>query len=204
LAALGLGLPMNKSAGVIVVDMGGGKTEISVVSMGGVVLAKSVETAGDDVDEAIINFVRMKYGLLIGENTAERVKIEIADLSGSLSKKEALIRGRDLESGLPKSIRLLGGEVREAILMEAGKIGKGVAEILNETPPELMDDLLKKGVVLVGRGANLRGLDKLIEKETGINTSLSEEPGLAVIKGIERVLTEAGVKDSIRLVSGLG
>lgn len=204
LAALGLGMPTEKSTGLMVVDVGGGKTEAGVVSMGGVVVGKGIKTSGNDLDTAVMNYVKMKYGLLIGQNTAERAKIDLGNVweKASGESKNVVIRGRDLENGLPKTVKLAEGEIREAITLEASKIVKLIKEELDETPPELMEDLLKRGIMLVGNGANLRGLDRLVEKETKISARLADEPGLCVIKGCGELMENPDLFDKIRLVSG--
>jgi len=204
LAALGLGMPTEKSTGLMVVDIGGGKTEVGVVSMGGVVVGKGIKTSGNDLDTAVMNYVKMKYGLLIGQNTAERAKIDLGNVweKASGESKTVVIRGRDLENGLPKTVKLAEGEIREAITLEVSKIVKLVKEELDETPPELMEDLLKRGIILVGNGANLRGLGRLVEKETKISTRCADEPGLCVIKGCGELMENPDLFDKIRLVSG--
>jgi rod shape-determining protein MreB len=193
LAAVGLNLPIDSSSGLVVVDMGGGKTEVSVVSMGGVVVGKGIKTAGADLDNAIINYVKMKYGVLIGQNSAEKIKIE--------NNNEGLIRGRDLETGLPKSIKINQSEVREAISLEIGKIVKLVSMVLDETPPELMEDILKRGIVLVGNGAKIKGLADLIETETKICTRVADDAGLAIIRGCGQLIENKKLLGQIRLVS---
>lgn len=206
LAAIGLGLPTEKSAGLMVVDIGGGKTEVGVISMGGVVIGKGIKTAGSDFDTAIINYVKMKYGLLIGQNTAEKAKIELGNLwekEKSLSKS-SLLKGRDLETGLPKTIKISEMEIREAILLEAQKIIKLIKEELDETPPELTEDVLKRGIVLVGNGSLLKGFDRLVEKETKINTRVADEAGLCVIKGCGELIDNSKLFENIRIISGLG
>ncbi len=195
LAAVGAGLPTDTSTGLVVVDVGGGKTEVSVVSMGGVVVGRGIKTAGNDLDLAIINYIRMKYGVLVGQNSAEKIKCE--------NKKMVLIRGRDLETGLPKSINLTENEIREAISMEVVKIVKLVSLVLDETPPELMDDILKRGILLVGNGSKILGLEKLIELETKIFTRILDEPGLAVIKGCGQLIENKELLKQIKLVSGV-
>ena len=205
LAALGLGLPTERSAGLMVVDIGGGKTEAGVVSMGGVVVGKGIKTSGGDLDIAIINYVKMKYGLLIGQNSAERIKIELGNVWEKEGEgKTAVLRGRDLETGLPKTVKVTEGEVRESITLEIQKIIKLIKEELDETPPELMEDVLKRGIVLVGNGAQLKGLDRLIEKETKISTYVAEEPGLCVVKGCGELIEDKKLFEAIRKVSGLG
>ena len=206
LAAVGLGLPMEQSTGLMVVDIGGGKTEVGVVSMGGVVVGKGIKTSGNDLDVAVINYVKMKYGLLIGQNTAEKAKIDLGNVWEKTSgdSKNVIIRGRDLENGLPKTVKLGESEIREAIVMEVAKIVKLIKEELDETPPELMEDLLKRGIVLVGNGANLKGLDRLVEKETKISTRVADEAGLSVIKGCGELMENPEIFEMIRVVSGLG
>jgi len=193
LAAVGLNLPIENSNGLVVVDVGGGKTEVSVVSMGGVVVGKGIKTAGSDLDNAIINYVKMKYGILIGPNSAEKIKIE--------NNNEGLVRGRDLETGLPKSVKLTQNEIREAISLEIGKIVKLVSLVLDETPPELMEDILKKGIVLVGNGSKTKGLAQAIEAETKICTRVADDAGLAVIKGCGQLIENKNLLKQIRLVS---
>ena len=155
LASIGVGLPIDSSAGLVVVDIGGGKTEVSVVSMGGVVVGRGIKTAGNDFDESIINYIKMKYGILIGGNSAEKIKIEMGQDIG-------LVRGRDLETGLPKSIKLTNSEIKEAVALDMVKIVRLISSVLDETPPELMEDILKKGIILVGNGAKIDGMSTLI------------------------------------------
>jgi len=206
LAAVGVGLPIQKSSGLMIVDIGGGKTEVGVVSMGGVVVGKGIKTSGNDIDIAVMNYIKMKYGLLIGQNTAEKAKIQLGNVwekSGG-EKESFVIRGRDLETGLPKSIKINEGEIREAITFEAQKVIKLIKEELDETPPELMEDLLKRGIVMVGNGSLLEGLAKIVEKETKISTRVAEEPGKCVIRGVEKLMSDSTLFNNIRMVSGLG
>lgn len=206
LAAVGVGLPTEKSSGLMIVDIGGGKTEVGVVSMGGVVVGNGIKTSGNDIDMALINYIKMKYGLLIGQNSAEKAKIELGNVfeKESNSKKAIVLRGRDLETGLPKSIKVGEVEVREAIVFETQKVIKLIKEELDETPPELMEDLLKRGIVMVGKGSLLAGLDRLIEKETKISTRVADDAGLTIIKGCEKLMEDPTLFTSIRMVSGLG
>jgi rod shape-determining protein MreB len=204
LAAIGIGLPVNSCSGLVVVDVGGGKTEVSVISMGGVVVGRGIKTAGNDLDNSIINYVKMKYGMLIGSNSAERIKMEIGNFSNkSEEKKTALVRGRDLETGLPKTIKLTESEIREAITMELAKIVKLVSTVLDETPPELMEDILKRGIVLVGNGGKISGLAEMIESETKIVTRVLEEPGMMVIKGCGEIIQNKELLKQVKMVSGL-
>lgn len=204
LAAIGIGLPINSSSGLVIVDVGGGKTEVSVISMGGVVVGRGIRTAGDDLDSSIINYVKMKYGILIGPNSAERIKMEIGGFgSKELEKRTALVRGRDLETGLPKTIKLTEGEIKEAISMELSKIVKLVSTVLDETPPELMEDILKRGIVVVGNGGRINGLADLIEGETKIVTKVLEDSGMMVIKGCGELIQNRDLLKQVKLVSGL-
>lgn len=193
LAALGLNLSLDTSSGLVVVDVGGGKTEVSVVSAGGVVVGKGIKVAGGELDNAIINYVRMKYGLLIGQNSAEKVKMNF--------KNDGVIRGRSLETGLPGEVKLTKSEVLEAVSLELGKIAKLVKSVLDETPPELMEDIVKKGIVLVGNGAQMNNLKEMIETETKIFTTLADDPGLCVIKGCGELVQNKNALGQIRLVS---
>lgn len=203
LAAIGIGLPVDSSSGLVIVDVGGGKTEVSVISMGGVVVGRGIRTAGDDLDNSIINYVKMKYGILIGPNSAEKIKMEIGNLDKDGEKKMALVRGRDLETGLPKTVKITETEVKEAMAMELTKIVKLVSTVLDETPPELMEDILKRGIVLVGNGGKISGLAQLIESETKIFTKVLEEPGMMVIKGCGELIQNRELLSQVKLVSEL-
>ena len=203
LAAIGIGLPINSSSGLVIVDVGGGKTEVSVISMGGVVVGRGIKTAGNDLDNSIINYVKMKYGILIGPNSAERIKMEVGNLNKDGDKKTALVRGRDLESGLPKTVKITEDEVREAMAMELTKIVKLVSTVLDETPPELMEDILKRGIVIIGNGGKIGGLASLIEEETKIFTKLLEDAGMMVIKGCGELIQNREILRQVKLVSGL-
>ena len=203
LAAIGIGLPINSSSGLVIVDVGGGKTEVSVISMGGVVVGRGIKTAGNDLDNSIINYVKMKYGILIGPNSAERIKMEVGNLDKDGDKKTALVRGRDLESGLPKTVKITEIEIKEAMAMDLTKIVKLVSLVLDETPPELMEDILKRGIVMIGNGGKISGLDQLIEAETKIFTKVLEEPGMMVIKGCGELIQNREMLKQIKLVSGL-
>lgn len=193
LAALGLNLPWETSSGLVVVDVGGGKTEVSVVSAGGVVVGKGIKTAGGELDNAIVNYVKMKYGLLVGQNSAEKIKI---GLEGN-----GVIRGRNLETGLPGEVKLTKSEVLEAVSLELGKIVKLVKSVLDETPPELMEDIVKKGIVLVGNGSKMGNLREMIESETKIYTVVADDPGMVVIKGGGRLVEDRRLLAQMKLVS---
>jgi len=191
LGVLGSGFKLDESGGVLFLDVGGGKTEASLVSMGGVVISRGLEMGGNDFDESIINYVKMKYGLLIGKNTAEKVKI---DMGG-------VIRGRDLESNLPKSIRLRGEEIKEATAMNIRRIVNLVKVVLDEMPTEMTDDVLKRGVVMSGGGSLFPGIDKLIEEEVKINASVVSNPTYGVVKGEGELLENDDWFQKIKLIS---
>ncbi len=191
LGVLGGGFKLDESGGVLFLDIGGGKSEVSLVSMGGVVVGRGLDLGGDDFDEAIINYVKMKYGLLIGKNSAERVKIGMG----------GVIRGRDLESNLPKSIRLRGEEIKEATALISRRISNLVKIILDEMPTEMTDDVLKRGVIMSGAGSKFEGLDKIIEDEVKINalTLANSEHGVA--KGLEEILKNESYLERVKLMS---
>ena len=203
LAAIGVGLPVERTSGLAIVDVGGGKTEVNVISMGGVVVGKGSKIAGNSLDNNIANYIKMKYGILIGQNSAEKIKIEVGNLleNSEETKKVTLVRGRDLETGLPKSIKIGESEIREAIIMEVRKIVRLVSEVLDETPPELMNDILKRGILLVGNGSKIKGLDRLIEAETKISTRIADDPGMSVIKGCGELIENQNLLKTIKLIS---
>ena len=183
LAAIGAGIPINEPAGHMIVDVGGGTSEMAVISLGGIVSCASVRVAGDKIDQAISDYTRKKYNLAIGERTAEIIKIK---LGSALPQEEELslkIRGRDLVGGLPKSIEIKGNEITEAISEQLREIIKTVKSVLQVTPPELVADIIDRGMVLSGGGALLKNLDKLITEATGVPCRLAKEPLLCVAKG---------------------
>lgn len=175
-AAIGAGLPIQEPCGSMVVDIGGGTCDIAVISLGGIVVSESLRVAGDKFDESIIRFVKSKYNLMIGERTAEEVKIAIA--TAHLDVKEETtyeVRGRDIMSGLPKNVHLTSDELYEALYEPVQSIVASVKRVLEQTPPELASDIIDRGLVLTGGGAMLRGLDRLLSEETGIPVVLAEE-----------------------------
>lgn len=183
-AAVGAGIPVNKASGYLIVDIGGGTTETAIISLGGMVVNQSIRMAGDEMTEAIINFAQMKHGLVIGEITAEQCKIEIGS-AYPVEKKKAwfVLRGRDLETGLPRSMRVNSDEIREALAVVVRRITQIVGEMVEKTPPELVGDLVKHGLTLVGGGSQLKGLDKLLEQETKMPVWLVDKPAEAVARG---------------------
>ncbi len=182
-AAIGAGIDISKPCGNLIVDIGGGTTDIAVISLGGTVVNTSLKIAGDDFDEAIVRFMRKKHNLLIGERTAEDIKIKIGTTydQGELTSME--VRGRNLVSGLPKTVVVTSEETEEALKEVTSQIVESVISVLEQTPPELSADILERGIVLTGGGAMLRGLEELIQEGTGINTMTAEEPMKVVAIG---------------------
>jgi len=189
-AAIGVGLPIYEPAGNMIIDIGGGTTEIAVISLAGVVFAKSIPIGGDEMDEAIINYLKKAYNLMIGEMTAEQIKIKIGSAYPLDEELRMDVRGRDLVSGLPKSVAISSEEIREALSEPIAQILEAVRITLERTPPELSADLIERGIVLAGAGSLLRGLDKLIQEETGLPVHLAEDPVTAVALGTGKVLSE--------------
>ena len=187
-ASIGAGLPVHEPTGNMMVDIGGGTTEVAVISLGGIVTAKSVRVAGDNMDEAIIQHLKKTYSLLIGERTAEDIKISIGSAMWEDPEEYYEVRGRDLVSGLPKNIRVSSIEIQAALQETVDEIIDGIKVCLEKTPPELASDIMDRGIVMAGGGALLKGLDKLISKETNIPVYVCDEPLLAVAKGTGRVL----------------
>lgn len=192
-AAIGSGLPTTDAVGSMIVDIGGGTAEIAVISLGGIVASRSVRMAGDMFDQAIIAFIKRKYNLLIGERTAEQIKIEIGSAYPMDPEMTLEIKGRNLVDGLPKNVVVHSEDVREALLECLVKITSAIKETLERTPPELSADIIDHGITLTGGGALLRGLDKLIESETGIDVHVAEDPLDCVAKGAGAVLDHVDV-----------
>ncbi len=188
LAAIGAGIPINSCTGHMIVNTGGGTAEIAVISLGGIVNSKSVRVAGDKIDRSISNYIRKKYNLAIGEQTAEEIKIRIGSAMVQKNPKKMEIRGRDLITGLPKNIVVSSNEVSEAILERLEEIIQMIKTVLRETPPELSADIMDKGMILSGGGALLENFDKLITQHTGVPCFLAENPLLCVAKGTGVVL----------------
>jgi len=195
-AAIGAGLPIQEASGSMIVDIGGGTTEIAVISLGGVVSWKSLKLAGDKLNEAIIQYARDKFNILLGERSAEKIKIQIASLLPGDKPIEAIMRGRDLLTGLPKEIKITDANVREAIIRPIKLIIDNIKATIENTPPELVADLYEKGMVLSGGGALLKGLDKLISQETRMPVHVTDEPLTAVVRGTGKVLDDlSNLKD---------
>ena len=187
-AALGVGLPVEEPAGNMIVDIGGGTTEFAVISLGGLVYAKSIRIAGDEMDAAIIEYLRKTYNLMIGERTAEEIKIRIGSAYPLEEELSMDVRGRDLISGLPKTISITSIEVREALHDPVQAIVDASKSTLEQTPPELSADLIDRGVVMAGGGSLLRGLDKRIAEETGLPVHIADDPLTAVVLGTGQML----------------
>ncbi|MEJ2441645.1 MAG: rod shape-determining protein, partial [Patescibacteria group bacterium] len=188
-AAIGAGLSIEDPDGKFIVDIGGGTTEIAVISLGGIVLGRSIRIAGDEMNEAIANYVKLKYSLLLGEATAEEVKISIGSAIAG-KEKFHVVRGRDLESGLPKSVKLTSSEVRESLSPTLREIINNIKETLEETPPELISDILEKGLVMAGGSSLLPGIDKAIAEETKMPVWIADDAITCVVRGCGKVLEE--------------
>jgi len=204
-ATIGANLDILGSEGILIVDVGGGTTEMAAVSLGGIVQGKSLRVAGDEMTEALINFLRLKYSLLVGELSAEELKIEIGSalLTSKNEEKKAIIRGRDLESGMPVSLKIEASEVREALSPIVSQIVMAVEELVEETPPELVNDIAKNGICLCGGGAKLLGLDRLIFETTKIPAWLAENPEDCVVKGCGKLLEEEKLLRKVKVTGGL-
>lgn len=187
-AAIGAGLKVDEPAGCMIVDIGGGTSEVAVISLGDIVASCSVRTAGDDFDEAIISYIKKKYNLLIGERTAENVKIEIGSAFPYEGEGELEIKGRNLLDGLPKNITITAEEVREALTDAVSAVVDAIRSTLETTPPELSADIIDNGIMLTGGGALLRGLDTLISRETGMPVHVAENPLDCVVNGTGKCL----------------
>ncbi|MDH3454539.1 MAG: rod shape-determining protein [Desulfuromonadales bacterium] len=207
-AAIGAGLPITEASGNMIVDIGGGTTEVAVISLAGIVYAKSVRVGGDKMDEAIAQHLKRKYNLLIGERTSEAIKIQIGSAypESSSSPKEGWVetmevKGRDLVSGIPKTLTIGAQEIREALSEPINAIVEAVRIALERTPPELAADIVDKGIVLAGGGALLRNLDQLLREETGLPVVIAEDPLSCVVLGSGKVLDELDLLKQVTVTS---
>ncbi len=189
-AAIGAGLPVHEATGNMVVDVGGGTTEVAVISLGGIVTSLSIRTAGDDLDQALIAWMKKEHSLMLGERTAEEVKMTLGSAFPMTREPEAEIRGRDMVSGLPKTVAVSSAEIRMALEEPLHAIIDAVRATLDQTPPELAGDIMDRGVVLTGGGALLRGLDERIRHETGMPVHVAEEPLYSVAMGAGKCVEE--------------
>jgi rod shape-determining protein MreB len=219
-AAIGEGISVEQSTGVMVVDIGGGTTEIAIISLGGIVVSRSLKLAGDDMDQAILHYMRLRHGMLIGEKTAEDLKIKIGSAYEKSAKskiqkskekgekqqegeKMAIVRGRDIETGLPRSLRITESEVREALSPILNQILEGIADVIEEAPPELLTDILERGILVTGGGAQLSGIDQLIVERTHMPVIVSEDPLTTVVRGTGKVLEDEGILKRVKVTGGL-
>lgn len=213
-SAIGENISVSSSNGVMVVDIGGGTTEIAIISLGGIVVSRSLKLAGDDLDQAILYYIRLKHGLLLGEQTAEELKIRIGSAyekaGGKTSrdkeeKKDTMmiVRGRDLETGLPKSIKVTQTEVREALAPVLTHIIQAIVDVTEEAPPELISDIMDRGILVTGGGSQLSGLDQLIVERTHMPVILSDDPLTSVVRGIGKVLEDEELLNKVKIIGGI-
>jgi rod shape-determining protein MreB len=228
-AAIGSGVSVFEPTGVMTVDIGGGTTEIAVISLGGIVVNRSLKVAGYDMDQAIVHYIRLRHGLVIGEKTAEEVKVKIGSAYQKVKKHEsrvknqeekdkdkknkegndspservALIRGRDVERGLPRSLRITEGEIREAIGPVISEIVDSVMEVVEETPPELTSDILEHGILLTGGGSLLKGIDELIVEKTKLQVTIVDDPLTTVVRGCAKLLDDPSLLSQVKVTGGL-
>lgn len=189
-AAIGARLPIQEPVGSMVVDVGGGTADIVVISLGGIVVSRNLKVAGDRLNQDIINYARDEFKLLLGERTAEDIKIAIGSANTLDESVEATVRGRDLMTGLPKEVLVTDGDIREAISKSLSALSRAVKDVIEETPPELISDIMHRGIVLVGGGAFLRGLPEFLEAEIKIPVHLAEDPFTAVVRGTGIILED--------------
>ena len=189
-AAIGVGLPIHEPSGNMIIDIGGGTTEIAVISLSGIVFSKSIRIAGDEFDEAITSHLKKTYNLMIGERTAEEIKIKIGSAYPMEEETSMEVKGRDILAGLPKTITVTSEEIREALSETLAQILEAIRIALERTPPELCSDLIDRGLILAGGGALLRGLDKLISEETGLPVHIADDPLTAIALGTGRYLSD--------------
>jgi rod shape-determining protein MreB len=224
-AAIGEGIRIFQSKGAMVIDIGGGTTEIAVISLGGIVVGRSLKLAGDDMDASILHYIRLKHGLLLGERTAEDIKMKIGSAYDKKGKRKTerlkrddedekkkedeqkeklmIVRGRDIETGLPKSLRITESEVREALSPIFTQITQAVADVLEETPPELLPDILEQGILLTGGGAKISGLDHLLVDRIHIPVVVSNDPLTSVARGTGKVLENEELLERVKVIGGL-
>lgn len=202
-AALGAGIDVTRPDGHLLVDIGGGTTEIAVISLSGIVISRSLRTAGEEMNQAIVNAVRLSHGLLLGETTAEEVKIGIGSATSLDKEKIFVVRGRDMGKGLPRSLKLKSAEIREVLAPVIQEIVAAIDDVLEETPPELMADILKHGIVLTGAGSQLFGVDKVIAEATKMPVGVTEAPQDAVVRGLAKLLNNSRLLETLRIKRGL-
>lgn len=226
-AAVGAGISVFEPTGVLIVDIGGGTTEIAVISLGGIVVNRSLKIAGNEMDQAIIHYIRLRHGLIIGEKSAEEIKMKIgsayvkklkakaqsakqkekeeeaAEHNEEKNDKVAVVRGRDIETGLPKSLKVTESEVREAIGPVVSQIVDSVMEVVEETPPELTSDILEHGILLTGGGALIHGIDEMMVDRTKIPVTIIEDPLTTVVRGTAKLLEDSELLNRVKVTGGL-
>jgi rod shape-determining protein MreB len=189
-AAIGAGLPVAEPSGSLIVDIGGGTTEVAVISLGGIVVSRSIRIGGDEMDIDIVGFARREYNLLMGERTAEEIKIAVGSAYPNANDRTVTFRGRDLLTGLPRSIEVGSDQIREALEPSVAQIIEAIKETIEETPPELVADIMDQGIVLAGGGALLAGLDKRVAEATQMPVHIADDPLTCVVRGTGRVLED--------------
>jgi rod shape-determining protein MreB len=198
-AAIGAGLPIQEPSGNMIVDIGGGTTEVAVISLSGIVYSKSIRVGGDEMDEAIVHYIKRKYNLLIGERMAEKIKTQIGSAYPMEERQTVEAKGRDLVAGIPKTLTISDEEVREAILEPVTAVVDAIKIVLERVPPELAADIVDKGIVLAGGGSLLRGLEVLIREETELPIAIAEDPLSCVVRGTGKVLDELDLLKQIQI-----
>ncbi|OGC41322.1 rod shape-determining protein [candidate division WOR-3 bacterium RBG_13_43_14] len=189
-ASIGIDLPVDSPIGNMIIDIGGGTTEIAVIALSGIVANNSVRTAGDEMDDAILQYIKKNYNIIIGEQTAEQIKIEVGNAFPTIEEKTIEVRGRDLVSGIPKTIKLTSHEVREAIQEPLSMIIEAIRLTLEKTPPELASDIVNSGIYMAGGGSLLKGIDTLVREETNLPVTIAKEPNKAVVIGAGKILED--------------
>ena len=198
-AAIGAGLPISEPSGNMILDVGGGTTEVAVISLSGIVYSESTRIGGDRVDDTIVQYMKQQYSLLIGERTAEAIKIQLASAYPMAESQTMEVKGRDLVSGIPKTLYINDTEIREALADVCSSIVQAVRNALESTPPELSSDIVDRGIVLAGGGSLLKGLDLLLRDQTGLPVMYAEDPLSAVANGTGKVLDELDLLSTISL-----
>jgi rod shape-determining protein MreB len=199
-AAIGAGLPIDEASGSMIIDIGGGTTDIAVISLGGIIVDRTIRIAGAEMDDEIVSFARHKYNLLIGERTAEDIKVSIGSASPLKKEREYIMRGRDLVSGLPKSIKVSSIEIREVLMRPLNLIVDAIKDAIESTPPEILADLLDRGITLAGGVALLRGIDTFLTKKLKTPVNIAEDPISCVVRGAGKVLDDIELLNRVQVV----